>query len=72
MCCNHHANIVCLFLFRGHAKAGESVLIHGASGGVSILKRQVIKNWVFCSCICLPLCSVISAYIHTNKLINKK
>lgn len=27
-----------LFL-KGHAKAGESVLIHGASGGVSILKR---------------------------------
>ncbi|NWH50540.1 QOR oxidoreductase, partial [Fregata magnificens] len=28
---------------KGHAKAGESVLVHGASGGVSILRRQVIR-----------------------------
>lgn len=28
--------IFCVSLFRGRAKAGESVLVHGASGGVSI------------------------------------
>ncbi|KFQ56071.1 Quinone oxidoreductase, partial [Pelecanus crispus] len=28
---------------KGRAKAGESVLVHGASGGVSIWRRQVIR-----------------------------
>jgi len=57
------------FLFRGHAKAGESVLIHGASGGVSILKRQVIKMGfsVLVSAFFFLLRSVISAYVYINK-----
>lgn len=42
-----------VFSFRGRAKAGESVLVHGASGGVSILRRQVIRNAAFCPCYLL-------------------
>lgn len=46
------------FLFsslRGCAKAGESVLVHGASGGVSIPRRQVAENAALCPCICFFL-----------------
>lgn len=46
-CCSHNANIFS-FPCRGCAKAGESVLVHGASGGVSILRRQVIRSAAFC------------------------
>lgn len=67
----HNSNVhICLFLFpfRGHAKAGESVLVHGASGGVSILRRQVVENAVFCPSICFCL---IYGHICINKWINK-
>jgi len=45
------------------------VLIHGASGGVSILKRQVIKMGfsVLVSAFFFLLRSVISAYVYINK-----
>lgn len=46
------------------------MLIHGASGGVSILKRQVIKmgfSVLVSAFFFFLLRSVISAYVYINK-----
>lgn len=38
---------------RGCAKAGESVLVHGASGGVSMPRGQVVESTALCPCFFL-------------------
>jgi len=50
--------------FRGRAKAGESVLVHGASGGVSILRRQVTRNAAFL--VSASVCHMICGHIYIN------
>lgn len=69
-CCSHNANIFS-FPYRGCAKAGESVLVHGASGGVSILRRrQVIRSATFCPEAAFA-CSSVYGHIYIKKCNSK-